>query len=64
MSEELKDCAHCGNDEPDITTQETLAMTLTDDDMVRCGQEGCPIENVTMTVAAWNRRYVCNDKNV
>ncbi len=61
MSEELTKCLFCGNDEPDVTTKEPLAMTLAKTDEVRCGMEGCPIENVTMSVAAWNKHYVCHD---
>ncbi len=58
---ELAACPYCGDDELDITTKEPLAMTLNDDDMVRCTTEGCPSSHVPVTVAAWNRRYVCPD---
>ncbi len=61
--EDLIKCPFCGSDELDITTKEPLAMTSNDDDLVRCGNEGCPICDVTMTVKAWNRRYVCDDKH-
>lgn len=61
--ESLATCPYCGNDKPDITTVEALAMTLTDNDSVACTTEGCPIEGVKMLVSQWNKRYVCPDKH-
>ncbi len=63
MSNELIPCPYCGNDEPDTTTTEPLAMNLRGDDTVRCGQDGCPIENVRMLVRQWESRYVCPGEN-
>ena len=62
MSIELP-CPYCGNEELDTTTKEPLAMTLNDGDMVRCGNEGCPICDVLMTVKTWNRRFAYLDEN-
>lgn len=61
---DLLPCPYCGNADPDITTVQPLAMRIKNSDTVRCTTPGCPIEDVSMTVAAWNRRLIESEEKV
>ncbi len=54
MSTELLPCLHCGA-EPKETTFESWKYY--------CPTKHCPLYRIAMNEAAWNRRFVCLDKN-
>jgi hypothetical protein len=55
-NEDLKPCPCCGQWPRTRLTQQNQTE-------FRCKTEGCPLSLGWCSVAAWNRRYVCPDKN-
>ena len=50
MSVEMKPCAFCGE------------IVIEDYGSTACDNSQCPIFRIVMSIATWNRRFVCNDK--
>ena len=51
MSEKLENCSHCGS-EP-----------IEHQGYVYCRNGKCQIVSLSMPIAAWNKRFACNDSN-
>lgn len=54
-------CLHCGSEATHAPRERFRGKVNVN--VAWCESKGCPIRGLQMEIAAWNKRYVCLDKN-